>query len=387
MEDRIQQGLALLGYIKSDRVASPNNMVAALEAFYTQPETMEALEGMGALPYDRSLLRAGTYDTGRIETHLQAVMGARVETTFLQMRSDSHDIHRQHIAWLRNYNGPISSEIVQFILQEPSPKSAAPPPDFTVYIDAGHGHWRAGELNAGRIIRKSNSEVIEADLNWAHASKLKDALEERGFRVVMIRDDPWNLGKPIEERYDSASDTRNQTFADRKQDLEHRVHYAAADCDAQHPPNHHALFISVHADYFSKNPNVSGIRNYVARDSYRYDPNSQEALKRSKQFAALLSESFNNDAYDQNAQPGLDDAKTLPRNFIVLTEATKIGMPSILIETGFMSNKRDLARLQDPERQCNLAEQIANSVVAYEAQLRAETKEKSEVKQQAGRGR
>jgi N-acetylmuramoyl-L-alanine amidase len=221
--------------------------------------------------------------------------------------------------------------------------------DVIIAIDAGHGGEDPGAMGARR--------TREKDAVLAIARELKKTLDARdGMQAVLIRDGDYYL--PHRERYEKARRNR-------------------AD-----------LFVSVHADAF-RNSSVSGGSVFVL---------SQRGA--SSEFARLLANSENNsdlvggvtlnDKDDVLASVLLDlsqsatmEASNLvaqsvfasmadfgkthknrveAANFLVLKSPD---VPSILVETAFISNPSEEARLRDPAWQKKMAGAIARGVQEY----------------------
>lgn len=221
--------------------------------------------------------------------------------------------------------------------------------EIVVAIDAGHG----GE-DPGAIGKK---KTREKDVVLAIAKRLKARIDEvPGMRGVLTRTGDYYI--PLRDRYEKARKNR-------------------AD-----------LFISVHADAF-KNRNVRGSSVFVL---------SQRGA--SSEFARLLAQGENaadlvggvslNDkddlltsvlldlsqsatiqASNQIAQSILDSIGRTTRvhkdhvgraNFMVLKSPD---VPSVLVETAFISNPTEEKRLTEREFQENIAKAIARGVKNY----------------------
>ena len=95
-------------------------------------------------------------------------------------------------------------------------------------IDPGHGGIDSGSENEG---------ILEKDINLEISLKLKQALLDKGYRVLMTRSDDTAL--ELRER----SDFANEAEAD--------------------------LFISLHQNCYSQDTSVSGIEVYYNDDKQR----------------------------------------------------------------------------------------------------------------------
>jgi N-acetylmuramoyl-L-alanine amidase len=224
-----------------------------------------------------------------------------------------------------------------------------PDRDVVIAIDAGHG----GE-DPGAIGKK---KTREKDVVLQIARKLKKTIDsEPGMRAVLTRDGDYYI--PLRGRYEKARKAR-------------------AD-----------LFVSIHADAFKKS-SVQGSSVFVL-----------SARGASSEFARLLADSENasdlvggvtlSDKDDMLASVLLDLSQSATReasnkvandilgalkrtgkthknhvghaNFMVLKSPD---VPSVLVETAFISNPREEKRLTEKEFQQNMARAITRGVRDY----------------------
>jgi N-acetylmuramoyl-L-alanine amidase len=221
--------------------------------------------------------------------------------------------------------------------------------DIVVAIDAGHGGEDPGAIGKSR--------TREKDVVLAIARELKKTIDARpGMRGVLTRGGDYFV--PLRDRYEKAR--------------QHR-----AD-----------LFVSIHADAFRKR-SVSGSSVFVLS---RKGASSEYArlLAASENSADLIGGVTLGDKDDMLASVLLDLSqsatmeashavadsvfssldrmgKTHKRhvehaNFMVLKSPD---VPSILVETAFISNPSEEKRLKDPAWQRKLANTIANGVQDY----------------------
>ncbi len=221
--------------------------------------------------------------------------------------------------------------------------------DVIVAIDAGHGGEDPGAMGRKR--------TREKDAVLALARELKHTIDAKpGMRSVLIRDGDYYL--PLRERYEKARRNR-------------------AD-----------LFVSVHADAF-RNSQVSGGSVFVLS---RRGASSEFArrLATSENNSDLVGGVTLNDKDDVLASVLLDlsqsatmEASNLvaqnvfasmsefgkthknmveSANFMVLKSPD---VPSILVETAFISNPTEEAHLRDPAWQKKMAGAIARGVQEY----------------------
>ena len=188
------------------------------------------------------------------------------------------------------------------------PSTPIDPNKSTVVIDPGHGGERTGAVYPDAW----GNDVLEKDLSLSMSLKLRDLLLAAGYNVVMTRED------------------------DRDVDLYRRADIAnAVEAD---------LFVSVHCNASGTVPEFQGIYTY-------HHPESQRGARLAEAIQLPLCQLTG--AIDR----GINDA-----DFVVLRETE---MCAVLVETGFMSNAEELAKLCDSGYQSQVAQGIAEGVVRY----------------------
>ena len=221
--------------------------------------------------------------------------------------------------------------------------------DVVVAVDAGHG----GD-DPGAVPRRG---VHEKDIALAISRELAQAIDAReGMRAVLTRNGDYYVG--LRKRMDLARRAR-------------------AD-----------LFVSVHADAF-RNPRVHGASVYIISRTGA----SSEAARwlATQENASDLAGGVSLDDKDEGLATVLLDmsqvgsvraSREVGRR--VLSRLGRVGplhkrrveragfmvlkapdIPSILVETGFITNPRDERRLQDPAERRAIAHAIADGVASY----------------------
>lgn len=214
---------------------------------------------------------------------------------------------------------------------EPPPP---PPPETTerpvdpnaplICIDPGHGFEDPG---AGRPL--NGQMVYEDKINLALAFKLKDVLEKMGYRVVMTHD---GVNRP-KEYLGTTSPYYNVTK---------RCHWIMDQEDKID------LVISLHCNTYSTSV-PSGSRYYILPTS---DPGYN---KLSYNLMVNVMKAVQN-AFGLSKEPGWG------RQDLGLL---KNGLPSILVECGFLSNPTDLANLVNEAWQTKFVKALADGIDAY----------------------
>ncbi|MHB8170343.1 MAG: N-acetylmuramoyl-L-alanine amidase [Thermincolia bacterium] len=181
-----------------------------------------------------------------------------------------------------------------------------------IVIDAGHGG-----IDPGAVGLKG---LKEKDVAWDMTQVLIGQLKDRGAQVILSRQDDTKI--PLLQRAKVA----NENYAD--------------------------IFVSIHANAFT-NRQVNGTATYY------YAPSSlpvlyEQAGERKKLAMAVQTELVK--------ELGLKDNGILQGNFAVIRETL---MPSILVETAFISNSTEEALLADSQFRIRAAQAIARGVEAY----------------------
>jgi N-acetylmuramoyl-L-alanine amidase len=193
----------------------------------------------------------------------------------------------------------------------PDPNARYPAPSPTprirsgrvvVMIDPGHGGKDSGAVGIGGLQEKNIILPI--------SQKLARILQQNGVQVILTRDSDYFVS--LQGRVDLAS---------------------RANAD---------VFVSIHANSAgSERPDVSGL------ETYYYD--SGLGLARIVHNSILRS-------------VNVRDRGVRRARFYVLRKSS---MPSILVETGYMTGREDITKLKNPQYQNQMAEAIARGVLQY----------------------
>ena len=179
-----------------------------------------------------------------------------------------------------------------------------------VVIDAGHGGHDPGALGT--------NGKLEKDYCLDIAFKLKTNLEKLGISTFLTRDADYFVD--LYERAKLANDLKA------------------------------ALFVSVHANAVENKPDVSGTETL-------YFPSKPDVVKPDKLDGKLLAEIVQKNL--------IKELKTVDRsikerpNLVVLR---KTNMPSIIAETAFMTNEKDVAGLNKSTFRRSAAKALTNAV-------------------------
>ena len=185
-----------------------------------------------------------------------------------------------------------------------------------IVVDCGHGGIDPGMIGI--------EGLKEKDFNLAIGLKVKDALEEKDFQVVMTRDTDTGL-------YDQAS--RNK----KAQDMQKRILLIQ-----EVKP---VLTVSIHQNSY-EDSGVKGPQVFYYQDSVQ-----GEAL------AKMLQEKLNE--YLQVERPRKEKGNT---TYYLLKRS-----PGVLniVECGFLTNPEEAGKLSQEDYQIKVAEAIADGVEEY----------------------
>jgi len=231
------------------------------------------------------------------------------------------------------------------------PKPAAVDKDsFTIVLDPGHGGIDPGAQREG---------LDEKDLMLNFARDLRDALRRKGVDVLLTRDD--DIFVALEHRVAIAHQAEADLFISLHADslsqggasgaTVYTLSDDASDLATEHlAARHDRSDIIAGADLTGSDDQVAGILLDLAR---------QETEPRSDALAATLVEGMRAAGGPMNGRP-------LRRaGFSVLKSAD---IPSVLVEVGFLSSKRDLTNLRDPVWRASMVGAMADAIVAWRDQ-------------------
>lgn len=191
--------------------------------------------------------------------------------------------------------------------------------DKVILIDPGHGGIDGGA--------QSKTGTIEKDINLQIALKLRDNLEEKGYKVYMTRDEDEGL-------YQKGNTVREK----KREDLNRRVEMKKeTECD---------IFVSIHQNMFPQS------KCYGAQVWYASNDNSYN-------LATIVQDSIKESVKDNNKRV----AKPAAEAYLILRD--KYEGASILVECGFLSNPDEEARLKSDEHQNLIVEGISNGIDKY----------------------
>lgn len=196
---------------------------------------------------------------------------------------------------------------------------------YKIVVDAGHGAPDGGAV--------SSDGIEEAGLNLEIAEKLRDALEDEGFLVIMTREDENNIAD---------TDKQKSLREMKSSDLTNRVNIAnnsGAD-----------IMISIHMNKFEGGSSW-GWQTFYSKNS-----------DKGKMLADLVQASI-----QKNIDDRVNKRVALSIEGIKIVDKTNI--PVIIVECGFLSNVEDLKLLQTEEYQDKIVVGIVDGVKEFYSSL------------------
>lgn len=246
--------------------------------------------------------------------------------------------------------------VVDLFIADPKPVTPAPVQSrnrpVVIAVDAGHGGDDPGALGPGKIQEKR----VVLQIAKRVVKKLNAG---QGFKGVLVRDGDYYL--PHRKRTEIARENR-------------------AD-----------LFVSIHADAF-KEPGVQGASVYTLSDRGATSETAAWLAERENRSDLLggvgdvslvdkgqvLAQVLLDLSMDANRLLSIDAGEAVLANLGRITKLHKKrveqaafvvlkspDMPSLLVETGFISNPSEARRLNQAEHQDKLARAVAQGVIQY----------------------
>jgi N-acetylmuramoyl-L-alanine amidase len=213
-----------------------------------------------------------------------------------------------------------------------------------VIIDAGHGGHDTGAIGT--------DGTLEKDITLAIALKLKARLEAQGYQALLTREDDHFVA--LEDRARFANHNKGDLFVS--------VHCNAAKSHKLHGTETYTL-------------NVSSDR-YAIRLAARENASSERSLNDLQFILADLATKANTEESTRLAkaiQPRVVDAmgtsdkeaRSLGVKQALFYVLLGVRMPSVLVETAFLSYPQEEKALKSPDRQTAIANAIASGIERF----------------------
>ena len=215
--------------------------------------------------------------------------------------------------------------------------------DKTIILDAGHG---------GRDIGASNGAIREKDLTLSITLKLRKILKKMGYRVLLTRSKDSFMN--LKQRTEYANNHKGSLFVS--------IHANAAP----RKRNPKVRYEGIEVFYLSvKNSKRVKNKRAVYRGKKVYSRSAYKQMISSWKFSKSrkLARSVKKNILQSVKRSYRIYDKGIKRKDFWVLLATK--MPSILVETGYLTHKNELKKLRKADYQSLLAEGIAKGINGY----------------------
>ncbi len=215
----------------------------------------------------------------------------------------------------------------------------------TIVLDAGHGGIDGGAV--------SMSGVMEKNINLAIAQEVSALAAADGWNVVMTREKDKGLYSDVIGDGTDAVEIKNKRSIRslKTEDLKERVKVI----EKEKP----LVAVSIHLNSFKQDRSVHGAQTFYPKGIA--DKSIEEESKR---LAECIQEEI-----IKGVQDGTERA-ALGKKDVLLFK--KPSAPTVIVECGFLSNREDETKLQDPEYQKKIAAYIYEGILKYTGRERKE---------------
>ncbi len=197
-----------------------------------------------------------------------------------------------------------------FLLSLTCVRASLPLTGKTIILDIGHGGDDPGT---------SYQNILEKDLNLAIGLELEKELSRNGASVILTREGDYDLSSPNAHR-------RKKSDFDNRIDL---INKSKAD-----------VYLSIHINYLEDTSYYGGQIFYYGEDN--------------KKLAEFLQSEFNTISYPRSIKP-------MPNIYMY----RRLKIPGVLVECGFISNKKEREKLITPAYQKEIAKVLTQGLVNY----------------------
>lgn len=229
--------------------------------------------------------------------------------------------------------------------------------DLIIAIDAGHGGEDSGAVGANRILEKN--VVLQTSRQLA---RLFDGA--RGYKAVLIRDDDYFV--PLEERRSLARKANADLFLSIHADAFDRTSARGGSVFSLSPSGASSTFAKALAARENQADLIGGFKMPAQGDKDLHFVLVDLALTGSIEASERAGHKV------LNAMKGvmkLHSNRLERANFSVLRSPD---IPSLLVETGFISNPEEARKLNTSAYRAQIAQSVFNGVSAYFEDLRPE---------------
>ena len=197
-----------------------------------------------------------------------------------------------------------------FLLSLTCVRASLPLTGKTVILDIGHGGDDPGT---------SYQNILEKDLNLAIGLELEKELSRNGTSVILTREGDYDLSSPNAHRR-------------KKSDFDNRI-----DLINKSKAN---VYLSIHINYLEDTSYYGGQIFYYGEEN--------------KKLAEFLQSEFNTISYPRSIKP-------MPNIYMY----RRLKIPGVLVECGFISNKKEREKLITPAYQKEIAKSLTQGLVNY----------------------
>lgn len=197
-----------------------------------------------------------------------------------------------------------------FLLSLTCVRASLPLTGKTIILDIGHGGDDPGT---------SYQNILEKDLNLAIGLELEKELSRNGAIVILTREGDYDLSSPNAHRR-------------KKSDFDNRI-----DLINKSKAN---VYLSIHINYLEDTSYYGGQIFYYGEDN--------------KKLAEFLQSEFNTISYPRSIKP-------MPNIYMY----RRLKIPGVLVECGFISNKKEREKLITPAYQKEIAKVLTQGLVNY----------------------
>lgn len=197
-----------------------------------------------------------------------------------------------------------------FLLSLTCVRASLPLTGKIIILDIGHGGDDPGT---------SYQNILEKDLNLAIGLELEKELSRNGASVILTREGDYDLSSPNAHRR-------------KKSDFDNRI-----DLINKSKAN---VYLSIHINYLEDTSYYGGQIFYYGEEN--------------KKLAEFLQSEFNTISYPRSIKP-------MPNIYMY----RRLKIPGVLVECGFISNKKEREKLITPAYQKEIAKVLTKGLVNY----------------------
>lgn len=197
-----------------------------------------------------------------------------------------------------------------FLLSLTCVRASLPLTGKTIILDIGHGGDDPGT---------SYQNILEKDLNLAIGLELEKELSRNGASVILTREGDYDISSPNAHRR-------------KKSDFDNRI-----DLINKSKAN---VYLSIHINYLEDTSYYGGQIFYYGEEN--------------KKLAEFLQSEFNTISYPRSIKP-------MPNIYMY----RRLKIPGVLVECGFISNKKEREKLITPAYQKEIAKVLTQGLVNY----------------------